>query len=200
MPYEPHADPIETFAIQMKNVLRRLARKRRGGTIIVNYMRRPSRDVILEWLTRRSQDAVRLDRAFDPELLIEMLATTHMYHDGAIIITVFNDEWKFSPVIRWVRIWLPFVGRSRVNLVIAGRGTRHVTAFDISEITLADVFVNSEQRGEATLMHQGQVEQNIGDDRIVNRVRESCRMATSEKVSVFAPSEPLDITFRRIGC
>lgn len=166
----------------MKDVLRRLARMRRGGTIIINYLRRPSRDGILDWLSRRSQDAVRLDRAFDPELLIEMLGTTHTYHDGAIIVNLFDAEGRFSPVIHAVRVWLPLVDRSRVNLVIAGRGTRHVTAYDVSELTLADVFVNSEQRGEALLMHQGQVDQNIDDDRIVGRILESCRTVMSEEV------------------
>ncbi|KAH7710453.1 hypothetical protein AAVH_22274, partial [Aphelenchoides avenae] len=110
-----------------------------------------------------------------------MLGTTHTYHDGAIIVNLFDAEGRFSPVIHAVRVWLPLVDRSRVNLVIAGRGTRHVTAYDVSELTLADVFVNSEQRGEALLMHQGQVDQNIDDDRIVGRILESCRTVMSEE-------------------
>lgn len=67
----------------------KMARMRRGGTIVFNLERPPSEDVVLSFISR---DSCRLDIPYQHGILLRLFDTSRQGHDGAVFIHLYDEH------------------------------------------------------------------------------------------------------------
>ncbi|KAH7706816.1 hypothetical protein AAVH_25963, partial [Aphelenchoides avenae] len=92
---EPKLEPstalkVNEFACDVGREMSIMASEHVGGTVIFNFKRRPWEDLVLADISRRSR---RLMEPFPYEfgILWKLFDTRRNGHDGAVIITVFDE-------------------------------------------------------------------------------------------------------------
>lgn len=138
-----------------------LARESIGALVVLR-----NRDALLGHI----QEGIELDSRFDARLLRSIFLKDSPIHDGAAVI---HDN-------RIVRVGaiLPLSLRSDLP---ESYGTRHRAALGLSEHTDAIVVVASEERGEASVVHRGEVVQVHGARELEARLNELIRPSRSGK-------------------
>ena len=115
-----------------------LAETRTGALLIFR-----DRDSLLEHL----RGGVRLNGYFSGEMLRSIFSKGSPVHDGAVVLR--------GNRIERVGVFLPLTRRPGLPQQF---GTRHQAAIGLSEVSDATVVVVSEERGEVSLVHRGNVE------------------------------------------
>lgn len=69
--------------------IRKMARMRRGGTVVFNLECPPSEDVVLSFISR---DSSRLDLPYQREILLRLFDTSRQGHDGAVFIHLYDEH------------------------------------------------------------------------------------------------------------
>ncbi|MGD9338997.1 MAG: diadenylate cyclase [Syntrophobacterales bacterium] len=133
-PYEPravHLSEVEQAAFQ-------LARSRTGALLVFQQQDR---------LRVHLREGVPLEGKFSPEIIVSIFARGSPIHDGAAIIQ--------DGQIKLVGAYLPMTHREGLP---KHYGARHRAAIGLSEMTDAVILLVSEERGEVSLVHKGEVE------------------------------------------
>jgi uncharacterized protein (TIGR00159 family) len=133
--------PYQPWTIDLSEVERavfKLAKSKTGALLVFQQ-----RDSLAEHL----KEGTPVEGKFSPELLTSIFVRQSPVHDGAAIIR--------GNRIRLVGTYLPLTKRERLP---KHYGTRHRAAIGLSEVTDAVVVVVSEERGEVSVVHKGEVE------------------------------------------
>ncbi len=133
--------PYQPWTIDLPEVERavfKMAKKKMGGLLVFQQ-----RDRLAEHL----KEGIFLEGKLSPEILASIFAKQSPVHDGAAIIR--GDR------VRLVGAYLPLTKRERLP---QRYGTRHRAAIGLSEVSDAVVVVISEERGEVSVVHKGEVE------------------------------------------
>ena len=133
--------PYQRGTIDLPEVERavfKMARNRTGAMIVFQQ-----RDQLAEHLS----EGIPLQGKWSPEIMASIFAKESPLHDGAAIIQ--GDR------IKLVGAYLPLTKKEGLPRQY---GTRHRAAIGLSEMTDVVVVVISEERGEVSVVHRGEVE------------------------------------------
>lgn len=131
-----------------------------GGTIVLNVECPPSDDVVL---TALAASAANLFVPFTSGILIRLFDESAPGHDGAVIITLFDEHtFVFKPMVHSKQVSLPtFSGN------LGERGLRHYSASCLTQLTSALVFVASKDHRSISAFRHGQQYLNLNDDQVL---------------------------------
>ena len=133
--------PYQPWTIDLPEVERavfKMAKNRTGALLVFQQ-----RDRLAEHLS----EGIPLQGKWSPEIIASIFAKESPLHDGATIIQ--GDR------IKSVGAYLPLTKKEGLPRQY---GTRHRAAIGLSEMTDAVVIVISEERGEVSVVHRGEVE------------------------------------------
>lgn len=117
--------------------------------------RRLASDPVLSDIAQHSNV---LNYAFSEGSLFDIFDTSKRGHDGAAIITLFDEgTGEFSPRIHSTGNMLP-ADSSHSAAALADRGLRHHSAFLMSQLTNSTIVTISEERGSISVFHRGTVQ------------------------------------------
>jgi hypothetical protein len=117
----------------------KMAKKKTGAMLVFQQ-----RDRLAEHLS----EGIPLQGKWSPEIMASIFAKESPLHDGAAVIQ--GDR------IKLVGTYLPLTKKEGLPRQY---GTRHRAAIGLSEMTDVVVVVISEERGEVSVVHRGEVEQ-----------------------------------------
>lgn len=132
------AKELGTFLDNIGREVSRMAKKRRGGTIVFNVKRRPSEDFVLKDLMRYS-NLIRPPIPFSLGFLYELFDTRKPGHDGAAVIELFDQNYAaFFPQVVATEVLFSLQPEFTVSF-LPGRGTRHNSGLLLSMLTNSPV-------------------------------------------------------------
>jgi uncharacterized protein (TIGR00159 family) len=134
--------PYQPWTIDLPEVERavfKMAKKKTGAMLVFQQ-----RDRLAEHLS----EGIPLQGKWSPEIMASIFAKESPLHDGAAVIQ--GDR------IKLVGTYLPLTKKEGLPRQY---GTRHRAAIGLSEMTDVVVVVISEERGEVSVVHRGEVEQ-----------------------------------------
>ena len=175
MPYMAVA-VIVLFQSEIRRTLARIGRQRPFGR---SFRRRESTEEILLALTRLSNEktgaliilerdiglrtfiesGVRLDAHMSRDLLLSIFRKDGALHDGAVVVQ--------KERISAAACFLPLSMNPQLSSKL---GTRHRAAIGVTDDTDALAVVVSEERGEISIAWRGELEQDVGIDRLRDRL------------------------------
>lgn len=156
---------IKEILSQLGHEIVSMGHEKIGGTIIVDCQRGPSGDSILRAIAN-SHRSETLDYPYDEGLLCSIFDKDCSLHDGAIILSLFDEAGELAPVVRSARCQLPGLMASMSLPTSDNWGTRHSSAYALSKSTDALVIVVSEQTGRITFLQRGAVEKSMPQSEI----------------------------------
>lgn len=108
-------------------------------------------------------DSIIIDANISEELIETIFYKNNPVHDGAVVIT--------QNKIDAVSVYLPL---TQVEPKVKGKrlGTRHRAAIGISEQTDAVVIVVSEENQCVSIVHNSELEYNLGKEELKNKIKE----------------------------
>jgi uncharacterized protein (TIGR00159 family) len=133
--------PYQPWTIDLPEVERavfKMAKKKTGAMLVFQQ-----RDRLAEHLS----EGIPLQGKWSPEIMASIFAKESPLHDGAAVIQ--GDR------IKLVGTYLPLTKKEGLPRQY---GTRHRAAIGLSEMTDVVVVVISEERGEVSVVHRGEVE------------------------------------------
>ena len=133
-PYQPGTIDLP----EVERAVFKMAKNRTGALLVFQQ-----RDRLAEHLS----EGIPLQGKWSPEIIASIFAKESPLHDGATIIQ--GDR------IKSVGAYLPLTKKEGLPRQY---GTRHRAAIGLSEMTDAVVIVISEERGEVSVVHRGEVE------------------------------------------
>jgi diadenylate cyclase len=139
--------------VQIFSVCEHLSRLRVGALIVVE------KEI---GLRNYYSDATRLDAKFSPRLLVTLFNPHGPLHDGAVII----DK---SKRISYAGCILPL---SSQHDFTESLGTRHRAALGLCEETDAVILIVSEENGEISVAHKGELFRGTEDNSVKNKFLE----------------------------
>ena len=143
-------DIDEELSHLVVDALLKLAQQRRGAIVVF-----PGKEPVQEWLS----GGFILDAKPSFPLMMSIFDPNSPGHDGALIIT----NGKFSQF----GVRLPVSQSSRLT---EEYGTRHHAAMGLAEKSDALVFVVSEERGNLSIFHKGQIRQASDGEEVVKTI------------------------------
>jgi diadenylate cyclase len=133
----PH-QPVAIDLPEVERAVFKMAKNRTGAMLVFQQ-----RDKLAEHLS----EGIPLHGKWSPEIMTSIFAKESPLHDGAAIIE--GDR------IKLVGAYLPLTKKEGLPRQY---GTRHRAAIGLSEMTDVVVVVVSEERGEVSVVHRGEVE------------------------------------------
>jgi diadenylate cyclase len=133
--------PYESWTIDLSELERavfRLAKNRTGALLVFQQRDR---------LAQHLSEGIPLHGRWSPEIMTSIFAKESPLHDGATIIQ--------GNRIKSVGAYLPLTKKEGLPRQY---GTRHRAAIGLSEMTDVVIVVISEERGEVSVVHRGEVE------------------------------------------
>lgn len=158
-----------------------------GGTVIFNFKRRPWEDLVLADISRRSR---RLMEPFPYEfgILWKLFDTRRNGHDGAVIITVFDELGeRFVPMMNSTQNLLPTDSDCRIA-ELEEKGVRHLSALRTSELTDALIVVISEESGQMSCIRRKSAECGVTGQFIETKLRTLIMEELEKEVGIFVSS------------
>jgi uncharacterized protein (TIGR00159 family) len=133
-PYQPETIDLP----ELERTVFKMAKNKTGAMLVFQQ-----RDRLAEHLS----EGIPLQGKWSPEIMVSIFAKESPLHDGAAIIQ--GDR------IKLVGTYLPLTKKEGLPRQY---GTRHRAAIGLSEMTDVVVVVISEERGEVSVVHRGEVE------------------------------------------
>ncbi|KAH7718438.1 hypothetical protein AAVH_14120 [Aphelenchoides avenae] len=142
-----------------------MARRRIGGTVILNVECPPSDDVVLTDISRSAADLrVPFTRGILPRLFREKIGPRRPNpgHDGALLITLLDEHtFTWRPMIHSNQLALPTFSGD-----LGDRGLRHHSALCLSQLTSAIIFVVSKDHRSISVYRHGQAHLDLNADQV----------------------------------
>lgn len=138
------------LAFVLSDAIFHLARQQRGAVFVL-----PGKDSVRAWLS----EGIPLDSVLSFPLLMSLFDPHSPGHDGAVLI---ENGRAVSYAVR-----LPL---STTDKLSDEYGTRHHAGMGLSEATDAFVVVISEERGQVSLFHRGEMEILNDKDTLTSRI------------------------------
>ncbi|KAH7710097.1 hypothetical protein AAVH_22618 [Aphelenchoides avenae] len=142
-----------------------MARRRIGGTVILNFECPPSNDVVL---TDLASAAAHLRVPFKCGILVRLCREKNVLrrpnpgHDGALLITLFDeDTFTWKPMINSNQLALPTFSGD-----LGDRGLRHHSALCLSQLTSSIIFVVSKDHRSISVYQHGQAHLDLNADQV----------------------------------
>lgn len=142
----------EDFAERMWEICRQLSAKRFGALMALERSME---------LDEFSETGVSIDSQISSELLMTIFHPKTVLHDGGVVLK--NGRIEAAGCVFPV---------SQRELLDRSIGLRHRAALGLSEQTDAIVMVVSEETGNLTLAHNGELERNLEPEDFVSRLQE----------------------------
>jgi diadenylate cyclase len=133
-PYQPGTIDLP----EVERTVFKMAKNRTGALLVFQQRDR---------LAGHLSEGIPLEGKWSPEIVASIFAKESPLHDGAVIIR--GDR------IKSVGTYLPLTNKEGLPRQY---GTRHRAAIGLSEMTDVVVIVVSEERGEVSVVHRGEVE------------------------------------------
>jgi len=133
-PYQPETIDLP----EVERAVFRMAKNRTGALLVFQQRDR---------LAQHLREGIPLQGKWTPEIMASIFAKESPVHDGAAIIQ--GDR------IKLIGAYLPLTKKEGLPRQY---GTRHRAAIGLSEMTDVVVVVISEERGEVSVVHRGEVE------------------------------------------
>lgn len=155
-----------------------------GGTIVIHYLMLPSSDLVFSDIHAGVRTR-SLRMPYRSGFLQEIFDKHSADHDGAVFLQLFDKAGQFSPTILSARNQFPMLDGHRLVDQLRGRGTRHCSAFALSELTDAPIITVSEERGTVTYMRRGKIYEDVDIDFLKDQLRHMYRLS-EKSVSLYS--------------
>lgn len=145
-------EELDFIASELGKATEYLCRDKKGGLLAIERT---------DPLTAYIETGVNIDSRLSADLVQTIFSSNNLLHDGGIII-------QHGRIVAAGCIF-PLTQNTDLNRVF---GTRHRAALGLSEETDAVVIVISEERHDVSLVHNGRIYKDLGNEELISRVKD----------------------------